>query len=83
MVLIVDDILKLPGTIGKMIFQSLVQTVEKVAWSDYNRKLRKMLLRARHDYENKKIGEEQFKEVQAYVFKEMKIARQVLSPPKQ
>jgi len=82
MALIIDDILKLPGTIGSIIFQSLVQTVEKVGWTDYNRKLRKMLLRARHDHEMKKISKEQFEEIQSHVFKEMKIAKQALSSPK-
>jgi Fe-S cluster biosynthesis and repair protein YggX len=79
MVLIVDDILKLPGTIGSIIFQSLVQTVEKVAWTDYNRKLRKMLLRARHDHEMEKITRKEFEEIQSYVFKEMKVAKLILS----
>jgi Fe-S cluster biosynthesis and repair protein YggX len=81
MVLIVDDILRLPGTIGGIIFQSLVQTVEKVAWTEYRRNLRKMLLRARHDYENNKIKKEQFEEIQSYVFGEMKIAKQAMAPP--
>jgi len=82
MVLLVDDILKLPGTIGSIIFQSLIQTVEKVGWTDYNRQLRKILLRARHDLENDKINKEQFDEVQSYVFGEMKIARQMLASAK-
>lgn len=79
MVLLVDDILMLPGTIGKIIFNSLVQTVEKVAWTEYSRDLRKILLRARHDLEIEKITKEQFQEIENYVFREMKIAKQVLS----
>jgi len=81
MALIIDDILKLPGTIGSIIFQSLIQTVEKVGWTDYNRKLRKMLLRARHDYEMKKINKEQFEKIQSYIFKEMKVAKSSLASP--
>ena len=61
MALLVDDILALPGTIGKIIFNTLAQTVEKVAFAEYSRDLRKMLLRARNDYDNKKIDKEKFK----------------------
>lgn len=82
MALIVDDILKLPGTIGSIIFQSLIQTVEKVGWTEYNQKLRKMLLKARHDYDMKKLNQEQFEEIQSHVFREMKIAKQALSSPR-
>lgn len=78
MVLIVDDILMLPGTMGKIILNSLVQTVEKVAWTEYSQNLRKILLRARHDLEMKKITKEKFHEIEEYVFKEMKITKQVL-----
>ena len=79
MVLIVDDILKIPGTIGKIIFNTLAQTVEKVAWAEYSRDLKKMLLKARHDYDSKKIGREKFKEIESQVFREMKIAKNVLT----
>ena len=77
--LLVDDILFLPGTIGKLIFNTLAQTINKVAWTEYSRDLKKVLLRARHDYDNKKIEKERFREIENYVFKEMKIAKQVLS----
>lgn len=79
MVLVVDDVLALPGTIGKIIFQTLAQTVEKVAWVEYSRDLKRLLLRARHDYENGKITEAQFREVESYVFKEMRVARKIIS----
>lgn len=79
MVLLVDDILMLPGTIGKIILNSLVQTVEKVAWTEYSRDLRKILLRARYNYETNKITKEQFQEIESYVFREMKVAKQVLA----
>ena len=79
MVLLVDDILMLPGTIGKIILNSLLQTVENVAWTEYSRDLRKILLRARHNLEMEKITKEQFQEIESYVFKEMKIAKQVLA----
>ena len=78
MALLVDDILALPGTIGKIILNTIAQTVQKVAWAEYSRGLKKILLRARHDYDNKKIDKEKFKEVEAYVFKEMRIANKVL-----
>jgi Fe-S cluster biosynthesis and repair protein YggX len=80
MALLVDDILFLPGTIGKIIFNTLSQTVEKVAWTEYTRGLKKMLLRARHDYDNKKIDREKFNEVESYVFKEMRIANKAMAP---
>jgi Fe-S cluster biosynthesis and repair protein YggX len=79
MVLLVDDALKLPSTIGKIIFNALAQTVEKVGWTEYSQELKKLLLRARHDYESGKINKEQFKEIEEYVFGEMRIARQVLT----
>lgn len=82
MALVVDDILALPGTIGKIIFNTLVQTVEKVAWAEYSRSLKKMLLRVRHDYDNKKISKEKFKEIESYVFKEMRVAKKVLTSKK-
>lgn len=82
MALVVDDILALPGTIGKIIFNTLVQTVEKVAWAEYSRSLKKLLLRARHDYDNKKIDKEKFKEIENYVFKEMRISKEVLTSKK-
>jgi Fe-S cluster biosynthesis and repair protein YggX len=78
MVLIVDDVLLLPSTIGKIILQTLVQTVEKVAWTEYSRDLRRLLLRARHDLENNKISRVQFSDVEQYVFQEMKVAKNVL-----
>jgi len=75
---VVDDILKLPGTIGSIILNTLAQTVQKVALAEYSRDLKKMLLRARHDYDNKKITKEKFKEIESYVFKEMRIAKKGL-----
>ena len=82
MALLVDDILALPGTIGKIILNTIAQTVHKVAWADYSRDLKKILLRARYDYDNKKIDKEKFKEVEAYVFKEMRLAKKELSSGK-
>jgi Fe-S cluster biosynthesis and repair protein YggX len=82
MALIVDDILFLPGTIGKIIFSTLSQTIEKVAWTEYHRGLKKMLMVARHDYDNKKINKEKFNEVESYVFKEMRIVNQAMAPKK-
>jgi len=82
MALVVDDILKLPGTIGKIILNTLAQTVQKVAWAEYSRALKKLLLRARHDYDNKKIDKDKFKVIESYVFKEMRIAKKGLSSGK-
>jgi len=79
MALLVDDILKLPGTIGSIILNTLAQTVQKVAWAEYNRALKKLLLRVRHDYDNKKIDKEKFKAIESYVFKEMRIAKKGLA----
>lgn len=77
--LIVDDILALPGTIGKIIFNTLAQTVEKVAWAEYSRDLKKLLLKARNDYDARKITTDQFKEIESYVFREMRTAKNALS----
>jgi hypothetical protein len=79
MALLVDDIVFLPSTIGKIIFNTLVQTIHKVAWTEYGSNLKKLLLRARHDYENKKITKDQFREIEKDVFKEMRMVRQVMS----
>ena len=79
MVLLVDDLLGLPGTIGKIIFSTLAQTVEKVAWVEYSRDLKRMLLKARHDYDNKRIDSTKFKEIEGFVFREMRIAKNVLT----
>lgn len=76
--LLVDDILALPGTIGGIIFDTLAQTVEKVAWAEYSRDLKKLLLKARNGYDNKKITTEQFKEIESHVFREMRIAKNAL-----
>ena len=79
MALIVDDVLALPGTIGKIIFNTLFQTVQKVSWVEYSRELKKVLLQARHDYDEGKIDKEKFNEVEKYVFGEMKIAKRFIS----
>jgi hypothetical protein len=77
--LLVDDILKLPKTIGNIIFNTLAQTVNKVAWTEYSRDLKKILLRARHDYDNGKIDKARFNEIESFVFKEMRAVRKVLA----
>jgi len=81
--LIVDDIIMLPKTIWDIIMNTLAQTVSKVAWTEYGQDIKKILLRARNDYENKKIDADQYKEVEAYVFKEIKIVNQALASRKQ
>jgi hypothetical protein len=79
MALMVDDIIFLPSTIGKIIFNTLIQTIHKVAWTEYGGNLKKLLLRARHDYDNNKITKEQFQEIEKDVFKEMRMVRRVMS----
>jgi Fe-S cluster biosynthesis and repair protein YggX len=79
MALIVDDVLGLPGTIGKIIFNTLFQTIQKVSWVEYSRELKKVLLQARHDYDEGKIEKETFQEVEKYVFSEMKMAKKFIS----
>lgn len=79
MVLLVDDVLGLPGTIGKIIFNTLLQTVQKVSWVEYSRELKKVLLQARHDYDEGKISKEKFNEVETLIFKEMKMAKKFIS----
>jgi hypothetical protein len=79
MIPIVGEILSIPGKIGGIILNTLSQTVQKVAWTEYSRDLKKLLLQARHDLDEGKIVSEKFKEVESYVFKEMKIARSVLA----
>jgi hypothetical protein len=79
MALFIDDIIMLPGTIGKIVLNTLAQTAHKVAWAEYSRDLKKLLLQARHDYDEKKITSEQFKEVEAMVFREMRMARKIMS----
>jgi hypothetical protein len=82
MIPIVSEILSLPGKIGGIILNTLSQTVQKVAWTEYSRDLKKMLLQARHDLDEGKIEREKFKDVERHVFKEMKIARNVLASGK-
>jgi Fe-S cluster biosynthesis and repair protein YggX len=82
MALLVDDIVFLPGTIGKIIFNTLVQTIHKVAWSEYGGDLKKLLLRARHDYDEGKISKEKFQEIEKEVFGEMRMVRRVMSGDK-
>jgi hypothetical protein len=79
---IVSEILSIPGKIGGIILNTLSQTVQKVAWTEYSRDLKKMLLQARHDLDEGKIEREKFKDVESHVFREMKIARSVLSSGK-
>jgi hypothetical protein len=79
MALLVDDLVALPGTFFKVILNTLAQTVQKLAWTEYSTELRKMLLRARNDYDHKKITKEKFQEVEQYVFSEMKIAKKIIS----
>jgi hypothetical protein len=76
---IVGEILSIPGKIGGIILNTMAQTVQKVAWTEYSRELKKVLLQARHDYEEGKIDRQKFKEVEGYVFSEMKISRKVLT----
>jgi hypothetical protein len=79
MVLLVDDILKMPFKIGGIILNVLSQTVEKTAWTRYQGELNKMLLQARRDVERGKMTGEQFKQVEQHVFQEMRVARQHLN----
>jgi hypothetical protein len=79
---IVSELLSIPGKIGGIILNTLSQTVQKVAWTEYSRDLKKMLLQARHDLDEGKIEKEKFNSIESYVFKEMKIARSVLSSGK-
>jgi hypothetical protein len=79
MIPIISPIIKLPGTIGGIILNTLVQTVHKVAWTEYSSNLKKLLLRARHDYDSGKITKEQFQEIEKDVFGEMRMVRKVLS----
>jgi hypothetical protein len=76
---IVSEILSIPGKIGGIILNTLSQTIQKVAWTEYSRDLKKMLLQARHDLDEGKIQRDRFREVESYVFKEMKTARRVLA----
>jgi hypothetical protein len=82
MIPIVGELLSIPGKIGGIILNTLSQTVQKVAWTEYSRDLKKMLLQARHDLDEGKIQRDKFKQVETYVFREMKIARSVLSSGK-
>jgi hypothetical protein len=55
---IVSEILSIPGKIGGIILNTLSQTIQKVAWTEYSRDLKKMLLQARHDLDEGKIERE-------------------------
>jgi hypothetical protein len=79
MVLIIDDILSIPSKIGGIILNTMAQTIQKVAWAEYSRELKKILLQARHDLDEGKINKTRFAEVESYIFQEMKIARMVLT----
>jgi len=78
MVLIVDDILMLPKTIGGVILNSLYQTVIKLSWAEYQTQLRKTLVRARYDLDNGKLSQQRFKEIESHIFREMRIARKMV-----
>jgi len=78
MVLIVDDILMLPKTIGGVILNSLYQTVTKLSWAEYQTKLRKTLVKARYDLDNGKLSQQRFKEIESHIFREMRIARKMV-----
>jgi hypothetical protein len=73
--LLVDDLLSLPSTIGKIILNTMAQTVEKVAWAEYSRDLKKVLLQARHDYDEGRLDQAKFREIESYVFAEMRLSR--------
>lgn len=79
MVLIVDDLLAIPGKIGSIILKTIYQTAYKTAWINYQRELNNMLIRAKHERQTGKIAEEKYKEMEEYVFKEMRIARMAMS----
>jgi hypothetical protein len=82
MIPIVSELLSIPGKIGSIILNTMSQTVQKVAWTEYSRDLKKLLLQARHDLDEGKIDRDKFREVESYVFKEMKMARSVLASGK-
>jgi hypothetical protein len=73
--LLIDDLLGLPGTIGKIILNTMAQTVEKVAWAEYSRDLKKVLLQARHDYDEGRLEQSDFREIESHVFAEMRLSR--------
>lgn len=79
MIPVVGEILSIPGKIGGIILNTMAQTVQKVAWTEYSRELKKILLQARHDLDEGKIDQEKFNEVESYVFQEMKITKRVLT----
>jgi hypothetical protein len=75
LMLLVDDLLSLPSTIGKIILNTMAQTVEKVAWAEYSRDLKKVLLQARHDYDEGRLDQTKFREIESHVFSEMRLSR--------
>lgn len=80
--LIVDDLLALPGKIGGIILSSIAQTAHRMAWIEYQRQLNNILIKAKHDREMGKLNEEKYRKIEGYVFKEMRIARRVLTETK-
>jgi hypothetical protein len=76
--LVVDDILGIPGKIGGIVINSLYQTVRKTTWIAYQKKLSNALIKAKHAREMKIITEGDYKELESHIFKEMRIARNML-----
>lgn len=78
MTFIIDDLLGLPFKIGEIVLNSIAQTSHTLAWVRYQSELRKKLIQAKRDLEQGKLSQAEFKKVEAYIFSEMRVAKQVV-----
>lgn len=79
MALLVDDVLAIPVQFFEVIFNSIIQTAYKATWSEYRRQLNVLLLRLKRDYKEGKVSREKMQEIEAKIFKEMRLANRALS----
>ena len=79
MTLLVDDLLEIPAKFFEVIFNSVIQTAYKAAWSDYRRQLNVALLKAKRDFREGKIPEDKWKQLESKIFTELRLANRILS----
>ena len=76
--LIVDDLLELSVKFGEIVLNAIAQTAYKVAWTDYRRQLNVTLIQLRRDFEEGRISKKRRREIEAKIFYELRLAKQIL-----
>jgi hypothetical protein len=79
MAILVDDVLAIPIQFFETIFNAVIQTAYKSAWSDYRRQLNVLLLRVKRDFREGKISEADMKKMESKIFLELRLANKVIS----